>query len=383
VNATEVPPHLPAPPEARSQARTTWGMRPAACGLLCLLVAGASAVVGYRRLWPYPPRYADVRLAAIVVAATGVGLWAGSRSVERTRKRAVTVAIAFAVAAPLIAASVVPGIAQPPDHAIPGGRTEAITAAPDGNFDLYLMPNGDPAELTALTDTDDRNEMYAVLDASGDTIAYTVFRQDGASDVHLLRLAPTGAVASDEVLLTGDGDRLAPTAWTPEGDLLVIVHPPEGRPHVDRVDVRTGARTTFLHNAGNVAYAPDGSQIAFSAPSASDQRNWDIWVADADGSHGHDVIDNGGGGDDFPFWSPDGRTLLFTSWASGSADVWTARADGTDLRDLTPGSPDRDDSFGWSSDGHVLFLSDRSHTGGVFQYFMNADGSDVQLALRI
>jgi Tol biopolymer transport system component len=201
--------------------------------------------------------------------------------------------------------------------------------------------------------------------------------------VHLLRLAPTGAVASDEVLLTGDGERLAPTAWTPEGDLLVIVHPPEGRPHVDRVDVRTGARTTFLHNAGNVAYAPDGSQIAFSAPSASDQRNWDIWVADADGSHGHDVIDNGGGGDDFPFWSPDGRTLLFTSWASGSADVWTARADGTDLRDLTPGSPDRDDSFGWSSDGHVLFLSDRSHTGGVFQYFMNADGSDVQLALRI
>jgi hypothetical protein len=30
-----------------------------------------------------------------------------------------------------------------------------------------------------------------------------------------------------------------------------------------------------------------------------------------------------------------------------------------------------------------MFLSNRSHTGGTFLYVMNADGSDVQLALRI
>jgi hypothetical protein len=31
----------------------------------------------------------------------------------------------------------------------------------------------------------------------------------------------------------------------------------------------------------------------------------------------------------------------------------------------------------------VPFLSNRSHTGGTFLYFMNADGTDVRLALRL
>jgi hypothetical protein len=63
--------------------------------------------------------------------------------------------------------------------------------------------------------------------------------------------------------------------------------------------------------------------------------------------------------------------------------VFTAYANGTDVVDLTPNSRDADTAAGWTSDGHVLFLSNRSHTGGTFLYFMNNDGTDMQLALRI
>jgi Tol biopolymer transport system component len=60
-----------------------------------------------------------------------------------------------------------------------------------------------------------------------------------------------------------------------------------------------------------------------------------------------------------------------------------ASPDGTAVTDLTPASRDADTSQGWTPDGHVLFLSNRSHTGGTFLYFMNGDGTDVRLALRL
>ena len=57
--------------------------------------------------------------------------------------------------------------------------------------------------------------------------------------------------------------------------------------------------------------------------------------------------------------------------------------DGGGVTNLTATSRDRDTSVSWAPDGHILFLSNRSHTGGTFLYFMNPDGSDVRLALRI
>jgi TolB protein len=131
-----------------------------------------------------------------------------------------------------------------------------------------------------------------------------------------------------------------------------------------------------------VSYSADGSKIVFARPSTSDPRDWDIWVADADGRHARDVLPLDGT-QDFPAWSPDGTRIVFTSWIGPNADVFVANADGSMPTNLTSDSGDTDTSQGWTPDGHVLFLSNRSRTGGTFLYFMDADGSDVQLALRL
>ena len=138
----------------------------------------------------------------------------------------------------------------------------------------------------------------------------------------------------------------------------------------------------MLRDAENVANSPDGRRVAFAR--TTKRGGWAIWVADTDGSHAHVVVDTSGD-DDFPFWSPDGDTIAFTSTATGSQDVWTVPASGGAARNVTPGTPSSDDEswFGWSTEGQILFLSDRSDTGGRFVYFMDADGSDVRLALRI
>jgi Tol biopolymer transport system component len=361
----------------------TFGLRPIAVSALCLLIAAVAAFFAYKTLWPWPERHADEGLAVLVVGAGVIGLAAAQVRASRRRQQAVGAAIMVAAVIPFVAVTFIPGIAQPRSHPIPGGQAYVLYAAPDGNWDLYWMPNGDAAGLIALTATDDVNERWPLLGPENRSLIYTSISPDGAMDLHRLRLQPDGQPGTDEVVLAGGGRDVSASAFAPDGTLLVEVADPGRVPSIDRLDLTTGAMTSFLQGAMSVAYSPDGTRIAFTKRKRTEPKDWDIWVADADGHHARDVI-RAEGTQDFPTWSPDGTTLTYSGSSPwGDADVFTARADGTGIVDLTPDSRDSDTAAGWTSDGHVLFLSNRSHTGGTFLYFMNNDGTDVQLALRI
>jgi Tol biopolymer transport system component len=361
----------------------TFGLRPIAVGALCLLVAAVAAFFAYKTLWPYPKPGADYVLAVVVVGAGAVGLAAARFRGSGRRQQAVAGAIVFAAAIPFVAVTFVPGIAQPRSHPIPGGQAYVLYAAPDGNWDLYWLPRGDAAGIVALTATADISERWPLLGPDGRSLIYTSVAPDGAMDLHRLELQLDGHPGTDEVVLAGEGRDVSASAFAPDGTLLVEVADPRHVPSIDRLDLTTGKLTPFLRGAMTAAYSPDGTQIAFTKRKLTEPKDWDIWVADADGRHARDVID-AEGTQDFPTWSPDGTMLTYSgSSPLSDPDVFTARADGSDVVDLTPKSRDADTAQGWTSDGHVLFLSNRSHTGGTFLYFMNGDGTDVRLALRI
>jgi len=374
-------PPLPPPPGAPREP-LTFGMRPIAIGGLCLLVAAAASFLAFRRLWPYPPRFAATFLATLTALIACAGLIAARHADDERRRRLVIAAVTGAALVPFVATVSVPGVAQPRSATIPGGPPYVVSAAPDGTWELYFLPVGDPDELIALTDTVNLQERWPQLSPDGSMLAYSIQASDGTADLRLMRLGPDGAVLDDDLLVPSAGRRLASTTWTPDGALLVQVDTERTQAAVERLDVDTGELSPFLPLAGNVAYSPDGQRIAYTRPKASDPSDWDIWIADADGGNERDVID-APGGQEFPAWSPDGSKLLFTAWPHDDADVLVANADGSVVTDLTADSRDKDTSVGWTPDGHILFLSDRSHTGGTFLYFMNADGSEVRLSLRL
>ena len=375
------PPDLPPPPKQVEP--LTFGLRPVAVAGACLLLGGLAAFFAFRTLWPYPPRHAAAALVAVVAATAVAGLIVARRAGEERRGPAVASCFLAAIVIPLAAVTFVPGVAQPRSQAIPGGPTQAITAAPDGTFDLYLEPDGDPSRLVELTDTPEA-ERWAQLSPDGRQIAYTLIRPNGWTDLHLMAVDPDGTIASDRVVVQGD-DRYqySSSGWAPDGSVILMVKDPIRRTtRTDLLDPDTQMRTAFLRDAGNMSFSADGSKIAFARPSTPDPRDWDIWVADANGRHAHDVV-RLNGTQDFPAWSPDGSQLVFTDWSGRSADVFVANADGSGLTNLTSDSGDTDTSQGWTPDGHVLFLSNRSHTGGTFLYFMDANGENVRLAVRL
>ncbi|MBN2678161.1 MAG: PD40 domain-containing protein, partial [Anaerolineaceae bacterium] len=81
-----------------------------------------------------------------------------------------------------------------------------------------------------------------------------------------------------------------------------------------------------------------------------------------------------------PSWSPDGTQMVYVAPGSdgNGLDIWRMAADGSDAVDLTNKPGDETDPA-WSPDGHLIAYTKPSSEGAPLLYYMNNDGSGVQL----
>ena len=104
----------------------------------------------------------------------------------------------------------------------------------------------------------------------------------------------------------------------------------------------------------DVAWAPDGRQIAFTG---GDGRDWEIYVANADGSRRRQLTNNRRVQDQYPSWSPDSKAIVFerTSFPGstaypGKTEIYVMNADGSSQRKLSQSSAGDSDPV-WAPNG--------------------------------
>jgi len=250
------------------------------------------------------------------------------------------------------------------------GVEQAIATGPDTSLvlDAALAPNGQQA-------------VYARLDLP-------TRDNPGGSDLYVVPVTggePTLLLAHDS-----PGATLTLPIWAADGASVLYTYTPfnvgstgpEAQPRIERVRREGGAPTVVVPEATSPAPSADGRLLAYLH---SGTRGDALWVANADGTGGREVIPvTRFLGLAYPRIAPDGSQIAVAavldlpvaptpgpglprspfSWqpsATGSAahglpwDVWLVGVDGSNLRRLTRMNED-DPSLAWSPDGRWLAL---------------------------
>jgi Tol biopolymer transport system component len=111
-------------------------------------------------------------------------------------------------------------------------------------------------------------------------------------------------------------------------------------------------------------YSPDGKYIAFQSDRSGD---FEIWIANSDGSSPRQLTRLHAKVSGYPRWSPDGKYIVFHSRPSGYANLYMINVETGSYRAITTGMTN-DTVPTWSHDGKwIYFLSERNDGSQIWR----------------
>ena len=217
----------------------------------------------------------------------------------------------------------------------PDGRLIAFPNWSTANVALFNLETGARRDLTTEGTWMEESWQYgeeAVWSHDSKQLAYNWFQNGSA------QLRVTAADGSDRrVAYETHEDIVWPHSWSGDGrQLLASIGNREQDMRVALVEASEGTARTLKTFAPPLPHklklSPNGHYVVYSRSPGVDEAPRDLYLLDTQSREALRVIDHPAH-DYAPFWTPDGRWIVFLSDRGGSTGLWALR-----FRD---GSPDR------------------------------------------
>jgi dipeptidyl aminopeptidase/acylaminoacyl peptidase len=255
----------------------------------------------------------------------------------------------------------------------PDGTEVAFAWNRTGAYELYSAPlAGD--RIIQLTESDTRS-VSPRWSPDGTQIAFT--RDDAGTERMAIWIVDRDG--AHERKLTADDDAMhRDIAWSPDGRSIACVANIGGkRFSIQLIDTATGARrglTDGAYEDAKPSFSPDGARILFESWRTGSRIEADLYLMPAGGGDAVRLDTRGAksGDSQLASWSPDGRTIAFTSSARGRREIALVDLDGTTaarLRYLTENPFDEQHPV-WRPDARgVVYLQDKDASRAVHRVF--------------
>lgn len=215
---------------------------------------------------------------------------------------------------------------------------------------------------TALVLSATGNHSQPTLSPDGSRVAF-INDASGVPQVFVKHLA-----AGDPIQLTHGNSASGSPSWSPRDDRILYHIAGQGIWSIDPMG--TLVPRQIIRNGRNPSHSWDGSNITY-------ESGGEVWLADADGSGQHSVLNaprnNRIFSDAYPSMAPDGEHLVMFQHAVGPmGDYWIVPLDGGEARQVT-----HDLQWGgkptWTPDGKLVFPSKRGGTTTLWQVTLNGE----------
>ena len=230
----------------------------------------------------------------------------------------------------------------------PDSKWIAFLSDRGGQTDLWIAPSSGGKAVRVTNDISLESPARWTPDGSA------LYFLSGRTGAELQMVPVSGGTARTVARL--DGYQIQSASLSPDGGTIVFDSDRSGNPDVWSVPVAGGEPTPLAVSPtvdGSPSFSPDGSQILFFSDRAGSQ---DLYVMPAAGGAPRRLTELAGAVGTEPVWSPDGRTVAFSSSAdTPTGDLWTVPAAGGTPTRLTR-NDSRPTAISWSPDSKQIFF---------------------------